>query len=185
MLEHAEVKRYLPHRHPALQVDRVLELEPGRRIVATKAVTGAEPCYADLAEDLPATAYAYPATLLLESLGQSGAVLWRYTAALDGGIGAGTLVFGSARDFVVTAPAYPGDVLRHEVVVETAKREYAVLSGQTWVGARQVATLGSMLAVLRADPSPDPPPDPHPEQSRRREQAASVLTTTGSQEVSR
>lgn len=177
MLEHAELTRYLPHRYPALQVDRVLELEPGRRIVAVKAVTGAEPCYADLAEGLPVAAYAFPATLLLESLGQAGAVLWRYTAALDGGIGTGTLVFGAARDFVVTGAALPGDVLRHEVAVETAKREYAVLSGQTWVGARRVATLGSMLAVLRTDPPP--------EQSRRREPAAPFRTTTGSQEVLR
>lgn len=151
MLEYADLLAILPHRHPILQVDRVLELEPGRRIVAIKAVTGTEPCFAGLTEGLATTAYAYPASLIVESLGQAGAVLWMLSLGATGEVPDGTLVFGAARDFEFFSAAYPGDVLRHEVVVESLKTNSAVMRGETWVGERRIAAVGSMLAVARPD----------------------------------
>ncbi|MBU3862700.1 beta-hydroxyacyl-ACP dehydratase [Streptomyces sp. 4503] len=148
-LEHADIRRILPHRHPVLLVDRVLELEPGSRIVATKTVTGSEPCYAGLEEDLPASAYAYPASLLVESFGQTGAVLWLYSAAMAGERSEGTLIFGSAREVTITGRAYPGDVLRHTVEIDQLIGDNAFMRGETWVGDRRIATLGSVLAVVR------------------------------------
>ncbi|MEV7085121.1 beta-hydroxyacyl-ACP dehydratase [Streptomyces sp. NPDC093085] len=148
-LEHTDIRRILPHRHPVLLVDRVLELEPGVRIVATKAVTGSEPCYAGLAEDLPATAYAYPVSLLVESFGQSGAVLWLRSAAPAGRPVEGTLIFGSARDVTITGSAYPGDVLRHVVEIDRIIGDNAFMRGEVWVGDTRIATLGSVLAVVR------------------------------------
>jgi 3-hydroxyacyl-[acyl-carrier-protein] dehydratase len=156
MLEHADVKRILPHRHPMLQVDRVLDVDPGDRIVAVKAISGAEPCYADLAEGLPQSAHAYPPSLLLESLGQAGALLWLHTAALEGKSPAGTLIFGSARDCRITGSAYPGDVLRHVVHLLLVKGDNAFLRGETWVGDERIASVGSMLAVVRPGMSADP-----------------------------
>ena len=41
----AEIKEYLPHQYPFLLVDRVLELEPEKRIVALKNVTINEPFF--------------------------------------------------------------------------------------------------------------------------------------------
>jgi len=151
MLEHADLKRILPHRHPILQLDRVLELDPGRRIVATKAVTGGELCYADLAEDAGHEAHAYPVSLLVESLGQAGGVLWLHSSALAGNSPQGTLILGSARDLALTGAAYPGDVLRHVVELDTVKGDNAFMRGETWVGDRRIATVGSILAVLRRD----------------------------------
>jgi 3-hydroxyacyl-[acyl-carrier-protein] dehydratase len=150
-LEHADVKRILPHRHPVLQVDRVLELEPGARIVATKAITGAEPCYAGIPDDAPHSAYAYPVSLMVESLGQAGGLLWLHGAALAGEPTTGTLIFGSARDLELTGAAYPGDVLRHVVHLDLVKGENAFMHGETWVGDTRIATVGTILAVLRQD----------------------------------
>jgi len=146
VLDHAEINRILPHRHPILLVDRVLELEPGVRIVATKAVTASEPCYADLAENLPQSAYAYPISLLIESFGQTGAIMWLRGGAADS---SGTLIFGGARDCVVVGSAFPGDVLTHEVRIETIKGDNAFMSGEIRVGDRVIVTIGSMLAVMR------------------------------------
>ncbi|KAA2254447.1 beta-hydroxyacyl-ACP dehydratase [Solihabitans fulvus] len=151
MLEHADIKRILPHRHPILQVDRVLELDPGNRIVATKAVTGAEPCYVGLPAEAPASAYAYPVSLLVESLGQAGGILWLHTAAQRAEPVTGTLIFGSARDLTLTGHAYPGDVLRHVVHLELVKGDNAFMRGETWVGDTRIATVGEILAVLRQD----------------------------------
>lgn len=149
MLEYAELTRILPHRHPILQIDRIVELEPGQRVVALKAVTGTEPCFAGLADGLPTSAYAYPPALIIESLGQAGAALWVLTAQAGGEQPDGTLIFGAARDFEFFGSAYPGDVLRHEVVVESLKKDSAVMRGETWVGERRIAAVGSMLAVAR------------------------------------
>ncbi|MCG8914797.1 beta-hydroxyacyl-ACP dehydratase [Actinokineospora sp. PR83] len=146
VIEHSHLKALLPHRHPILQVDRVLELEPDRRIVAVKAISGAEPCYADLGADGD---HAYPASLLLESLGQTAAVLWLRSAELAGRPTAGTLIFGAARDIEFPGPALPGDVLRHVVELESDKGDNALLRGETWVGDRLVASVGSMHVALR------------------------------------
>lgn len=148
-LDHADIRRILPHRHPVLLVDRVLEIEPGVRVVATKNVTGSEPCYAGLDEDLPASAYAYPVSLLVESFGQSGAVLWLYSAAERGERPEGTLIFGSAREVSITGAAYPGDVLRHVVEIDRVIGDNAFMRGEIWAGERRVATVGSVLAVVR------------------------------------
>jgi 3-hydroxyacyl-[acyl-carrier-protein] dehydratase len=147
-IQHADIKRILPHRHPILQLDRVVEFEQDRRIVATKAISGSEPCYAGLDADAD---HAFPVSLMVESLGQAGGVLWLHSAALSGERRTGTLIFGSARDVVVTGAAYPGDVLRHVVELESVKGDNAFMCGEVRVGDRPVVTVGSMLAVLRAD----------------------------------
>jgi 3-hydroxyacyl-[acyl-carrier-protein] dehydratase len=151
VLEYAELTRILPHRHPILQVDRVLEYTPNQRIVALKAVTGTEPCFAGLADGLPCESYAYPPSLLIESLGQAGAALWVLSARDGGTVLDGTLMFGAARGFEFHGPAYPGDVLRHEVVVESLKENSAVMRGETRVGDRLVAVVASMLAIAQPD----------------------------------
>ena len=147
-IEHAELKRILPHRHPILQVDRVVEFEADRRIVATKAISGCEPCYADLADDAD---HRFPASLLVESMGQAGGVLWMHSAALAGEPRSGTLIFGSAREVTLADAAYPGDVLEHTVELESVKGDNAFMRGETRVGDRLIMTVESMLAVLRED----------------------------------
>ncbi|MBR4736715.1 MAG: 3-hydroxyacyl-[Rhodocyclaceae bacterium] len=44
-MEISEIREYLPHRYPFLLVDRVIEFEPGKRIVAIKNVTINEPFF--------------------------------------------------------------------------------------------------------------------------------------------
>jgi 3-hydroxyacyl-[acyl-carrier-protein] dehydratase len=87
----------------------------------------------------------------VESLGQSGAVLWLRGAELAGEALTGTLILGSARDLEITGSAYPGDVLRHEVELDMVKGGNAFMRGETWVGERRIATVGSILAALRQD----------------------------------
>ncbi|WP_433271707.1 3-hydroxyacyl-ACP dehydratase FabZ family protein [Actinosynnema sp. CS-041913] len=144
MLDHRQVRALLPHRHPMLQVDQVLEVQPGRRIVAVKAVSGSEPCYADLPDGLSRAGYAYPASLLLESLGQAGALLW--LLSMDS-TEKRTPMLGSVRDFAIHGSAFPGDVLRHEVHLDHAAHDKALLRGETRVDGRLIASVGSMLGL--------------------------------------
>jgi beta-hydroxyacyl-ACP dehydratase FabZ len=61
----------IPHRYPFLLVDRVLEMEPGRRIVAIKNVTINEPFFPGHFPGAPVM----PGVLIIEALAQAGAVL--------------------------------------------------------------------------------------------------------------
>ncbi|WP_018218322.1 3-hydroxyacyl-ACP dehydratase FabZ family protein [Salinispora vitiensis] len=145
MLDHAAIRRILPHRHPMLLVDRVLTLESGARIEALKAVTGSEPCYAGL-DAVDGPGFDYPVSLLLESLAQTGALLWLHSAP-----GNGFPLFGSASDIRLHGRVRPGDVLRHLVRLQHVNAGTAMFGGETWVGDSRVLTAGSMFAVIRPD----------------------------------
>jgi beta-hydroxyacyl-ACP dehydratase FabZ len=61
----------IPHRYPFLLVDRVLELEPGRRVVAIKNVSFNEPFFPGHFPGAPVM----PGVLIVEAMAQAGAVL--------------------------------------------------------------------------------------------------------------
>ncbi|OLT19103.1 hypothetical protein BJF79_02425 [Actinomadura sp. CNU-125] len=157
--DHRQVRTVLPQRHPLLLVDRVLDMEPGRSITAVKAVTGTEPAYARLADDAGPGHYRYPRSLLVESLGQTAALLWLdgAPAAADGAV----LMFAAARDVLFESHALPGDVLRHHVRLESVVADTAFASGETWIGDRRVAAVRSLIATRRSvRPTELAPPGP-------------------------
>ena len=71
MLDIGDILRSIPHRYPFLLVARVLELEPGRRIVALKNVTINESFFLGHFPGAPVM----PGVLIVEAMAQSGAVL--------------------------------------------------------------------------------------------------------------
>ena len=66
-----EVLQYLPHRYPFLLVDRVLDCEPGKSIVAMKNVTINEPFFVGHFPHFPVM----PGVLIIEALAQAAAIL--------------------------------------------------------------------------------------------------------------
>jgi 3-hydroxyacyl-[acyl-carrier-protein] dehydratase len=70
-LEVEDIKKILPHRYPFLLVDRVVELEEDRRIVALKNVSSDERYFIAGPGGLPVL----PASILTEAMAQAGAVL--------------------------------------------------------------------------------------------------------------
>ncbi len=71
-----EIRQYLPHRYPFLLVDRVLECEPGKYIVAIKNVTFNEPFFPGHFPKLPIM----PGVLIIEAMAQAAALLAYRTA---------------------------------------------------------------------------------------------------------
>jgi 3-hydroxyacyl-[acyl-carrier-protein] dehydratase len=69
-LEAADIMRIIPHRYPFLLIDRVVELEPGKRVVAIKNVTANEPQFTGHFPGRPIM----PGVLMVEALAQAGAV---------------------------------------------------------------------------------------------------------------
>ena len=71
MIDIRGIAESIPHRFPFLLIDRVLEVEPGKRIVALKNVTYNEPFFPGHFPGAPIM----PGVLVIEALAQAGAVL--------------------------------------------------------------------------------------------------------------
>ncbi|MFB7507282.1 3-hydroxyacyl-ACP dehydratase FabZ family protein [Streptomyces broussonetiae] len=149
LLEHAEIRGTIPHAHPMLLVDRVLDLDPYDRIVTSKAITGSESCYARLAPDAGARALRYPPSLLIESWGQGGALLWLRRERAKGQPGGTAPILAAVRGITFHRGVHPGDTLRHTVRIDQYTAAGVIMSGQTHRGDELVAEIGEALAVLR------------------------------------
>ena len=71
MMDIQAVREYLPHRYPFLLIDRVLNLEPGKRIEALKNVTINEPFFNGHFPDEPIM----PGVLIIEAMAQAAGIL--------------------------------------------------------------------------------------------------------------
>lgn len=150
VLEYSEICKILPQGYPMVLVDRVAALDPGVSIVAMKAVTSSEPCYSNLSKDLPRDRYAYPVSLLLESFGQSAAILWLISASIDSAHSESVLMLAVARECRIRSRAFPGEVLQHRIELENTIGDHVFVRGDTWVDDRVIMCVGSMLAVRRS-----------------------------------
>ena len=104
-----QILRHLPHRYPFLLVDRILEVEPGRRIVGLKNVSANEPYFAGHFPDHPVM----PGVLILEAMAQVGGVL----ASLLPGAERKMAYFAAIDRCRFRRPVTPVDQLITEVVV--------------------------------------------------------------------
>jgi 3-hydroxyacyl-[acyl-carrier-protein] dehydratase len=147
-LDCADISRILPHGRAMTLVDRAECGESGTSIVGLKAITATDACYVAVARDAPLPLWAYPTSLLVESFGQTAALLWLRNRNMSVG-DQQVLMFVSARDITIEGTAFPGDVLRHCATMDKGLDETLIVSGETRVGDRRVATFGSMIAVVR------------------------------------
>lgn len=104
-----EIMEYLPHRHPFLLVDRVLEVEPGKRILGLKNVTVNEPFFPGHFPHHPVM----PGVLIIEALAQAAAILSYVTGGKKPGESSVSYFVGidKAR---FKRPVFPGDQLHLE-----------------------------------------------------------------------
>jgi len=122
----------LPHRYPLLLVDRVLELEPGRRIVAIKNVTINEPFFAGHFPGRPVV----PGVLLVEGMAQAGGLLL-FADVADRS--SKLLFFASIEEAKFRRPVVPGDQIRYEVEVLRLRSTYCKLAGKALVDGQIAA----------------------------------------------
>ena len=108
-----EILELLPHRYPFLLVDRVLEVEPGRRIVAVKNVTINEPFFAGHFPGRPVM----PGVLIVEAMAQTGAVAVLSEEENRGRIA----LFAGIDDTRFKRIVEPGDELQLECTLEQVR----------------------------------------------------------------
>jgi 3-hydroxyacyl-[acyl-carrier-protein] dehydratase len=75
-LDILDIQEFLPHRYPFLLVDKVVECEPGVRLLAVKNVTYNEPFFQGHFPHMPV----FPGVLILEALAQATGLLASETA---------------------------------------------------------------------------------------------------------
>ncbi len=139
----ADLRVGLPHGHPILLVDRVLELVPGQSITATKAVSRSEVCFSSTRGGADA---AYPMPLLLESFVQSAALLW-----LAGLAGASTdqLLLAGISGAVFYSDVQPGEVVVHRIELREQLGSNAFLAGRSTCAGRDILSVESLILARR------------------------------------
>ena len=130
-LEAADIMRILPHRYPFLLIDRVVELEPGRRAVAIKQVTANEPHFTGHFPGRPIM----PGVLMVEALAQTAGVAVLALEEHRGKLG----LFAGIDDCRFKRMVLPGDTLRLEVTVEKLRGMFGRV--------KAVATVDGEIAV--------------------------------------
>lgn len=130
----------LPHRYPFLLVDKVLQMEKGKSIVAIKNVTINEPFFQGHFPVLRVM----PGVLVVEALAQAGGILL-YNSIPDP---EEKLVFLSKIDNLkFRKPVVPGDQLRLEVEIIRLKSRVSHVRGRAFVDD-EIVTEGDILASL-------------------------------------
>lgn len=143
-LDIKDIMERLPHRHPMLLVDRVLEMDPGKSIVAIKNVTYNEPFFQGHFAHHPVM----PGVLIIEAMAQAAA-LFSFAAA-----GAPNLVSTKVAYYLVGVdgarfrrPVVPGDQLRMEVSADRLSRSICKYTAIAKVGDEIAAEAKIMCAV--------------------------------------
>ena len=130
----------MPHRYPFLLVDRILELEPERRVVGQKNVTINEPFFQGHFPGHPIM----PGVLIIEAMAQAGGVLL-LTSVDDP---RGKLVYFSGIDGArFRRPVLPGDVLTLDCRLVKLKGPVCKMRGTAYVGDEKVAQ-ADLIATL-------------------------------------
>lgn len=123
----------LPHRYPILLVDRIIEMELGKRIVWLKNVSANEPVFQGHFPGFPLM----PGVYILEAMAQVGGILM--IKSLDLEIGRYAIVFAGIDEARFKKPVYPGDQLRLELEVIYLKKSLSKMKGSAFVGSELVA----------------------------------------------
>jgi 3-hydroxyacyl-[acyl-carrier-protein] dehydratase len=143
-----QILAILPHRYPFLLIDRVVEMERKKRIVAIKNVTINEPFFAGHFPNYPIM----PGVLIVEAMAQAGgAMLLTEVEDRSNKL----IVFTGIEKARFRRPVVPGDQLRIEVVMlswkESASRIAVRMEGKAFVNGKLVCdgTVSAQLLSLK------------------------------------
>jgi len=139
-----EVKSCLKQRFPMLMVDRVLELEEGKRVKTLKNITGNE---IQFLGHFPEFAI-MPGTLIIEAIGQSASLLFSHTSG-TGMKDREFMALASVNDMRFLAPVLPGHTMIMEVKILKMTGEAALIEGVAFV-EETVVTRGKLSFVRMA-----------------------------------
>jgi 3-hydroxyacyl-[acyl-carrier-protein] dehydratase len=139
ILDARAIQAIIPHRYPFLLVDRIVELEPGKRAVGVKNVTIGEPFFQGHFPDYPVM----PGVLIVEALAQVGAVVLLQLDEYKGRIA----FFAGIDNVRFKRQVKPGDSLRLEVELGQIRRSIGTGTGTASVDG-EVACRGEFMFAI-------------------------------------
>jgi 3-hydroxyacyl-[acyl-carrier-protein] dehydratase len=138
-----EVKAHLKQRFPLMMVDRVLELEPGKRIRTLKNITGNELQFLGHFPDYSIM----PGTMIIEAIGQSASLLFSNTTGK--GINPGEfMVLAAVNDMRFVQPVFPGHTMIMDINILKMTDKAALIEGVASVDG-QVTSRGRLSFARR------------------------------------
>jgi 3-hydroxyacyl-[acyl-carrier-protein] dehydratase len=141
MIDIKEILTTLPHAYPFLLVDRIVEMEPAKRIVGIKNVTYNEPFFPGHFPGRPIM----PGVLIVEAMAQTAGILaFKSISGEDQGKPVYFLAIDNVR---FRKPVIPGDQLRLELEVTRHRQSIWGFKGQAFVDGNLVAE-AELLAML-------------------------------------
>ena len=139
-IEH--IKNLIPQRYPFIMIDRILDIEPGKRATALKNVSGNEEFFQGHFPENPIM----PGALILEAMAQTAIVLFASGSKTTESDKKPLYYFGSAKARFLR-PVVPGDQLK--IIVETVKTlpNGAYVSGEAFVDDKKVSEAELVFSV--------------------------------------
>jgi len=135
------IMQHLPHRYPMLLVDRIVEYEPGKRIVGLKNVTINEPFFQGHYPGHPVM----PGVLIIEAMAQVGGLLMM--DAIEN-FRDKVVYFMSLDNVKWRRPVTPGDQLRFELEVLQLRKHVCKMKGAGYVDGNLVAEAEMMARIV-------------------------------------
>ena len=141
LLDVREIMKNLPHRYPFLLVDRILELEPGKKVVGLKNVTMNEPYFQGHFPGTPIM----PGVLIIEAMAQAGGVL--AIKSLPQGSEGALMYFMGLEQVKFRRQVVPGDQLILELEILKQRPKIMKFSGTAKVDG-QLAAEAQLMATI-------------------------------------
>ena len=143
MIDIPQILKLLPHRYPILLVDRVLEIEQGKRIKAIKNVSINEPYFLGHFPHRPVM----PGVLMLEAMAQAAAIL--SFDAMGKTLDDNSVYYFAGIDAArFKRPVEPGDQLLMDVTLERSKAGIFKFKGTCYVD-EAVACEAELMCTMR------------------------------------
>ncbi len=140
VLDAQAIEKIMPHRYPMLLIDRVIELDPGKTVVAIKNVTINEPFFVGHFPGHPIM----PGVLIVEAMAQAGGVLLLNAVEKP----ETKVVYFMGIDGVrFRKPVLPGDQLRFELELISFRRSMCKMAGKAFVD-NQLVTEATLMAAI-------------------------------------
>jgi 3-hydroxyacyl-[acyl-carrier-protein] dehydratase len=141
MMENREIQKVLPHRYPFLLIDRIVEIDPGKRAVGLKNLSGEEWFFQGHSF--------YPPTLLLESLAQVGGVVLGAKAREEDPNATVQGLFAGVSDFTFHRCPICGEQIRLKMEVLQSLASIYKFSAEAFVGDEKIAGGQILLSFTR------------------------------------
>jgi len=141
VLDAAQIMKFLPHRYPMLLVDRITELEEGKRIVGIKNVTINEPFFQGHYPGHPIM----PGVLIVEAMAQVGGLLLMKEL---GDAGDKVVYFMTMDNVKFRRPVVPGDTIVFELEVLQLRRGICKMRGEGRVEGKVAAEAEFMASIV-------------------------------------